>query len=69
VKHCAERMGVYGFVRNLSNGTVYVHAEAEDSALESFCQLLQQGNSYSRVEKLSIDKLDSILKYHDFEIR
>lgn len=69
VEQCAHRLGVNGFVRNLSNGSVCILAEAENSAFESFCRLVEQGNSFSRVDRLSIEKLDSTQRYHDFEIR
>jgi acylphosphatase len=69
VRHCAEKLDVFGFVKNLSDGTVYILAEAEARAFESFCRLVSLGNSYSRVSKLDIQKLDSENRYHDFEIR
>jgi acylphosphatase len=69
VKRSADLLNVYGFVRNLSDGSVYIQAEADDSVFESFCQLVEQGNSYSRVSKLSIEKMDSMKRYNDFEIR
>jgi acylphosphatase len=39
----AERHDIQGYARNLFNGDVEVHAQGEESALESFKQELQQG--------------------------
>ncbi|MCD8480061.1 MAG: acylphosphatase [Candidatus Cloacimonetes bacterium] len=69
VKRSAEMLDVNGFVKNLPDGSVYIQAEAEKSAFESFCRLVEQGNSFSRVSKLSIEKLESMKRYNDFEIR
>ena len=69
VKRSADLTGTKGFVKNLFDGTVYILAEAEDSAFNSFCQLVEKGNSFSRVSKLSIEKMDNAQEYNDFEIR
>lgn len=69
VRHYAQKLGVKGFTKNLSDGSVYILADAEQNAFESFCQLVKMGNSFSRVDRLSFEKLDSVSRYHDFEIR
>ena len=48
----AERFGVVGYARNQAGGEVEVHAQAEESALESFKQELQRGPHSARVTEV-----------------
>lgn len=68
-KDSALRHGVRGYVRNLVDRSVYIVAEADESYIDSFCELLRLGNGFSRVEALTIEILDTPNRYHDFEIR
>ncbi len=43
-------MHVYGWVRNLPDGDVEVHAEGSESALEEYLDWLEKGPPYARVE-------------------
>ena len=45
----AEELGVAGWVRNLADGRVEVHAEGSPSALELFAARLGRGPSFARV--------------------
>ncbi len=45
----AHELGVRGWVRNLEDGTVQVHAEGEPPALERFEEFLRDGPSPARV--------------------
>ncbi len=69
VKRCAMRLGVAGFVKNLFDGSVYIHAEAEASVLESFKEIVRAGNRYSQVYKIVHEIIDSHTDYHGFEIK
>ena len=48
----AERLGVRGFARNLRNGEVEVHAEADEGTLELFKQELERGPGMARVAEV-----------------
>lgn len=69
VKQVAAKWGVKGFVKNLYDGSVYILAVADTHVLESFCQDVEKGNSFSRVKELQIYKEETTNRYHDFEIR
>jgi acylphosphatase len=49
VRQRAERLGVAGFARNLTDGAVEVIAEGEPAALEAFEDALRQGPSFAQV--------------------
>ena len=48
----AERLGVKGFVRNLYDGDVEIHAEADAPTLQLFRQELERGPRMARVAEV-----------------
>lgn len=69
VQHTALQFGICGYVRNQSDGSVYIVAQGEDTPLEGFAASLKAGNRFSRVESLYVNKIDHAKIYHEFEIR
>ena len=52
--HAASNIGVTGFVRNLSEGAVYIEAEGSLSSVEAFIAWCRQGPPRARVDHLDI---------------
>jgi len=50
----AERLGLGGFARNLSDGTVEVVSQGPDEALDRLEQALRHGPSGGRVDALDV---------------
>lgn len=65
----ASRLGVVGWVRNLSDGSVQIEAEAPDLVMEQFIARLRQGPSYGRVDELKVQQLLGTGGYSRFNIR
>jgi acylphosphatase len=65
----AERLGVTGFARNLPNGDVEVHAEADDPTLALFKQELERGPRMARVSEVLETNLSVSGLYSSFLIR
>lgn len=65
----AKLLGVKGYVRNLPDRSVYILAEADETIINSFCELLRRGNGFSRVDGLSKEMIHSTNRYNEFEIR
>jgi acylphosphatase len=51
----ARYMGIKGYVKNLSDGSVFVEAEGDDPNLALFIQWCRQGSSYSQVEEVTVE--------------
>ncbi|MBU8891614.1 MAG: acylphosphatase [Bacteroidales bacterium] len=53
----ANEMGIYGFVKNRSDGSVYIEADGETEILELFIIWLRKGPSWSRVDDLKVNDI------------
>jgi len=51
----ANSMGVTGYVKNLSDGSVEVYAEGEESVLKNFINSLKKGPPLSAVSNIKED--------------
>jgi len=54
VQRRAHRLGLVGFVQNLSDGTVKVVAQGKEPALEKLITALKQGSLLSRVDLVDV---------------
>jgi DNA ligase D-like protein (predicted 3'-phosphoesterase) len=51
----ARRLGLMGWVRNADDGTVLVHAEGEEKAVEELVAFLRQGPPAARVARVEVE--------------
>lgn len=64
----ASTFNVNGFVRNESDGTVYIEAEGEEAQLDQFLNWCHKGPSWARVEKVNYSESNPE-NYKDFTVR
>ena len=69
VQQIALRWGVRGWVRNLSNGDVEAHAEAEREVLDQLRAELERGPSFSQVSEVIEEDASADGRSTSFEIR
>lgn len=55
----ADRLGLFGWVKNNSNGSVDFHCEGSDVELSYFVELAKRGNEYTEVETLEYQEAES----------
>jgi len=67
-RRIAIRLGVRGWVRNLPDGDVEVHAEADDDVLQQFRSELERGSVSSRVSEVVETATALTDRYTSFEI-
>jgi acylphosphatase len=68
-RRTALRLGVRGFVRNLPNGDVEVHAEADTDVLQEFRFELERGPASSHVSEIVETATTLTDRFTSFEIR
>jgi len=62
----AKRLGIVGFVRNESDGSVHIEAEGESGALERFFEWCRRGPSFASVEGVTHETSDAVRGFADF---
>ena len=67
--HIANRIGVYGYVKNLWDGSVEVYAVGTEQQLSILKTGLSKGPSYSYVEKIIEEEAPINSNYYTFDIR
>jgi len=63
----ALELGIKGKVRNEPDGSVYVEAEGDAGAIETFVEWLHEGSPMARVEKVTVEPMPW-KNYRSFEI-
>jgi len=61
----AKRLGITGYVKNMSDGTVYIEAEGGKEQLEAFVKWCNEGPGY--VESVKVSSWAPV-GYKDFRI-
>jgi DNA ligase D-like protein (predicted 3'-phosphoesterase) len=54
----AEELGLFGWVRNADDGTLLVHAEGPETALEELVEFLGAGPPAARVEAVDVEQVE-----------
>lgn len=68
MKDNADKFGLFGFVQNNLDQSVYIEVEGEESKIGTFIANCWLGSSKSEVEKLEINNQE-IKLYKSFEIK
>ena len=66
-KEKAETLGIKGWVRNESNGTVLIHATGDKQSMDKFIKWCHQGPLMSHVEKVEMENLENG-SFPDFQV-
>lgn len=65
----AQRLGVKGYVRNLSTGQVECYAEGDDDAVQSLIHWAHEGPPFAKVRSVDVTELSEYESVGKFEIR
>jgi len=68
VKRCAQSCGVYGWVRNLSDGRVEAVFEGVDLSVKEVIAYCHHGPSFAKVEFVEVFFEDYLGEFFDFRI-
>jgi len=64
----AEELGITGFARNESDGSMTVVAEGEEEALQKFLEWCRKGPPLASVEKVEVEWREAAGEFRRFEI-
>ena len=67
-KSAANSFGIKGFVKNQTDGSVYIEASGENEKMEQFIQWCHKGPDNARVENVSVNEIP-IKEFSSFEIK
>lgn len=67
-RETAQKLGIRGWVRNLSDGTVETVAEGDSDALEKFIDWCKKGPESAVVTDVDIDMQTATGKFDNFTI-
>ncbi|MFH1715114.1 MAG: acylphosphatase [Elusimicrobiota bacterium] len=65
----AKPLGIKGYVRNSSDGAVYIVAEADTKVLKDFIKILKKGPYPARVDNVQENWQSALNEFSSFEIR
>lgn len=63
----AKITGIKGFVRNMSDGSVYIEAEGSAEQLDKFVNWCKKGPGFGHVDSVTIDQYPPV-NYREFSI-
>ena len=63
----ADELGITGYVKNLSNGDVFIEAEGTLNQLEVFTEWLYEGSPHSKVYEV-VTEMKEVKDYQYFTI-
>jgi len=64
----ANELGVFGFVKNIDDGSVYIEAEGEENKVNELIKWCKHGPSMARVDRVVVGE-NKIQGFKVFEIR
>lgn len=64
----AKELGIKGWVRNETDGSVSIQAQGETDKIERFVEWLHQGPDRAQVDEVIVNEKEDILPFEDFRI-
>jgi len=65
----AQELGLTGWVKNLTDGSVEIVAAGNSDLLEQLCTWVNQGPRYADVSSVEVNQLDTTNHFNSFTIR
>ena len=67
-KNTADRLGIKGYVKNLSNGSVEAVFEGNSTAVRQMTDWCRKGPAAAAVEHVQTQQTDTVSRFQTFEI-
>ena len=70
VRENASKLGLRGWVMNMSDGTVEMEVQGPSGSVDRLFEIIQEGNYFSKVTELQMEKQNPVLPPESgFQIR
>ena len=69
VRDQASTYGIKGWVKNLYDGSVEIHAEGEKKILDVFIERVRKGPVFGHVSELTFDWIEPTNSFNNFSIQ
>ena len=66
-RNAARQYGIKGYVKNMSDGSVYIEAEGNEQHVEQFVEWCKRGPSHAYVEDITVND-DNVKGFSVFDI-
>jgi len=68
IKDNAQKLGITGWVRNVSNGVIEAQFQGEEEAINNMIQICKKGPLLSEVKSVEVDWVTDKEPFVDFKI-
>jgi len=65
----ARSLGIFGYVKNMKDGTVKIEAEGDEEKLQELLAWCRRGSIMAKVAKVDYEESGILKEYNNFEIR
>ena len=67
-RNIAASYGIRGYVKNMSDGSVYIESEGAEKSVYEFIRWCRKGSDYSFVDHIDVED-GAVKNFNTFEIR
>ena len=67
-RRLAQRLGLFGWVRNEPDGSVKIVAQGEEGKIKELIERLGNGLTFARVDKIEVGWTETEEQFNDFRI-
>lgn len=68
-KKTADRLGINGYVKNLSDGSVEAVIKGDSASVSQMIEWCRKGPPISKVQSVETEKISSVSNFNTFDVR
>ncbi len=68
-KKTADRLGINGYVKNLSDGSVEAVIKGDPASVSQMIEWCQKGPAISKVQSVKTEEISSVSNFNTFDVR
>lgn len=68
-KKTADRLGINGYVKNLSDGSVEAVIKGDPASVSQMTEWCRKGSAISKVQSVKTEEISSVSNFNTFDVR